>query len=83
MVQENKTEKKINEKLQDIEYLKKLVDDIYGNSVFNSFHLYTLELTRRFNDSYRQYKKRKTPENLHNLWVITSNLDKKIQKESF
>ncbi|MGB7784885.1 MAG: hypothetical protein WBL27_02180 [Salinimicrobium sp.] len=72
---------KKEEKKNQIEYVKKLVIDLYNSKVFYSFSLYTLELSRRFKAAYLRYKKTKSPEAFETLQELAEKLEERLVQE--
>lgn len=81
MIQDIQQISEFSEKWRDINYVKKLVDEIYHNQIISSLGLHTLELTRRFNNSYRLFKEKRNLQAFRELCIMAGNLEQKLQKE--
>ena len=68
-----------NEK--QIEFVKQWVVDLYETGVFYSFSLYTLELSRRFNNCYVKFRNTNSPADFRDLLDLTEKLEKKLIEE--
>ena len=71
----------IAEKEKQVEFVKQWVVDLYESGVFYSFSLHTLELSRRFNSSYIQFRQSKSPEDFKQLQNLAEVLEKRLTEE--
>lgn len=83
MEQDVQSQDIIKKQLQNIEFVKKYIDDIYENKQFFSLSLHTLELTRRFNQKYLEYAEEPQESSFQELLLLTERLEEKLFKAEF
>lgn len=66
------------EKLTNVEYVKRWLDEIYQDRLFYTLNLPLLELTRRFNESYRLHAEKGSEQTLRELLILTERLEERL-----